>query len=108
MEVLGEIKDQAPGPSARVHGDGYVIVHYPRYMKRVGDYALQLSPQEMEGLMRSLIDQRKFWSSAKRRPVGVNMTPHEVIVGGREVAGLARGPAYQVFGSDGSDLPGLC
>jgi hypothetical protein len=30
------------------------------------------------------------------------VTPHEVIVGGREVAGLARGPAYQMFGSDGS------
>jgi hypothetical protein len=26
----------------------------------------------------------------------------EVIAGGREVAGLARGPAYQVFWSDGS------
>ena len=50
MEVLGEIKDQDPGPSVRVHGDGYVIVHYPRNMKRAGDYALQLSPQEMEGL----------------------------------------------------------
>jgi hypothetical protein len=60
MEVLGEIKDQDPGPSVRVHGDGYVIVHYPRYMKRAGDYGLQLSPQEMEGLVRSLIDHKKI------------------------------------------------
>jgi hypothetical protein len=70
MEVLGEIKDQDPGPSVRVHGDGYVIVHYPRYMKRAGDYALQLSPQEMEGLMLSLIADKKileFDEGAARR-----------------------------------------
>lgn len=70
MEVPGEIKDQDPGPSLRIHGDGYVIVHYPRYMKRAGDYALQLSPQEMEDLMRSLIDHKKileFDETAARR-----------------------------------------
>ena len=70
MEVLGEIKDQDPGPSVRVHGDGYVVVHYPRYMKRAGDYALQLSPQEMDNLMRSLVADRKiieFDETATRR-----------------------------------------
>jgi hypothetical protein len=30
---LGEIKDQDLGPSVRIHGDGYVVVHCPRYMK---------------------------------------------------------------------------
>jgi len=49
----------------------------------------------MEGLMRSLNGHKKIWSSTKRRPVRVNVTLHEVIVGGREIAGLARGPAYQ-------------
>jgi hypothetical protein len=33
IEVLGEIKDEDPGPSVRIHGDGCVIVHYPRYME---------------------------------------------------------------------------
>jgi hypothetical protein len=69
-EVLGEIKDQDPGPSLRIHGDGYVAVHYPRYMKRAGDYALQLSPQEMDNLMRLLIADRKimeFDETAARR-----------------------------------------
>jgi hypothetical protein len=59
---------------------------------------LQLSPHEMEGLMRSLNGHKghkKIWSSTKRRPVRVNVTLHKVIVGGREIAGLARGPAYQ-------------
>jgi hypothetical protein len=40
--------------------EGYVIVHNPRYMKRAGDYVLQLSPQEIKGLMRSLIDHQKI------------------------------------------------
>ena len=33
IEVLGEIEDEDPGPSVRVHGDGCVTVHYPRYME---------------------------------------------------------------------------
>ena len=37
MEGFGEMKDQDLGPSVRVHGGRYVIVHYPRYMKRAGD-----------------------------------------------------------------------
>ena len=63
---------------------------------------MQLSPHEMEGLMRSLNGHKKIWSSTKRRPVRVNVTLHEVIVGGREIAGLARDRRIKVFGSDGS------
>lgn len=55
-EILGEIGNSDRGPSVQIHGDGYVLVHYPSYMKRAGDYALQLGPLEMENLLRSLID----------------------------------------------------
>jgi hypothetical protein len=82
--------------------NGYVVVHYFRYMKRAVDYALQLSPHEIEGLMRSLNGHEKILELDETAPVRVNVRPHEVIAGGREVAGLARGPAYQVFWSDGS------
>ncbi|MDH3443372.1 MAG: hypothetical protein OEN50_05560 [Deltaproteobacteria bacterium] len=58
-EVLGEIKDPDAGPFVQVHGDGYVLVHYPRYMKRAGDYFLQLSQQEMADLM-GLLSNRKI------------------------------------------------
>jgi subtilisin family serine protease len=43
--------------------------------------------------------------TADNRCIGTNLdgiAGDEVIVGGREVTGLARGPAFQVFGSDGS------
>ena len=53
-EVLGEIGVPDSGPSVQVHGDGYVLVHYPRYMKRAGDYHMQLSGPAMDDLMRSL------------------------------------------------------
>jgi hypothetical protein len=49
------IEDPDPGPSLRVFGDGRVEVHYPRYMRRAGDYTLQLTPGEMNALLRSLV-----------------------------------------------------
>jgi hypothetical protein len=69
-EVLGEIRDTDPGLPVRIHGDGYVVVHYPRYTKRAGDYALQLSRQEMDDLIRSLIEDKQileFDETAARR-----------------------------------------
>lgn len=55
LEALGEIEDEDPGPSLKVYGDGRVLVHYPAYMKRAGDYELQLSDSELDALMRSLV-----------------------------------------------------
>lgn len=55
LEALGEIEDEDPGPSMKVYGDGRVLVHYPAYMKRAGDYTLQLSDSEMEALLSSLV-----------------------------------------------------
>ncbi len=68
-EILGEIGDPDRGPSLKIYGDGYVVVHYPRYMKRAGDYALQLGPLEMENLVRSLVDKNilEFDAAAVRQ-----------------------------------------
>jgi hypothetical protein len=55
-EVLGEVGDADAGPSVKVHGDGRADVHYPRYMKRAGDYVVQLSPNELDALVASLVD----------------------------------------------------
>ena len=77
-EVLGELAGAETGPSVRVYGDGRVAVHYPRPMKRAGDYRLQLDEAELEALLLSLggklcpldedgIRQRKRQAVASRR-----------------------------------------
>lgn len=43
-----------PEPLLRIYGNGRVAVHFPVYMKRAGDYELQLSRQELIALLRSL------------------------------------------------------
>jgi hypothetical protein len=70
-EILGAIEDPDPGPSLRVYGDGRVVVHYPEYMNRAGDYTFQLRRDEMEGLLRSLLEKEvvEFDEAATRRSV---------------------------------------
>ena len=50
-EVLAEMDDPDPGPSVTVYGDGRVLVHYPHYMKRAGDWELRLSGEELDALI---------------------------------------------------------
>lgn len=45
-----------PEPLLRVYGNGHVHVHFPVYMKRAGDYELQLSQAEL-GLLISTLAQ---------------------------------------------------
>ena len=54
----GEVGDPDPIPLLRIYGDGSVRVHFPNYLKRAGDYKLQLSQTEMETLLASLIEQQ--------------------------------------------------
>jgi hypothetical protein len=70
-EILGGIEDPDPGPSLRVYGDGRVVVHYPDYMTRAGDYSVRLGRDELEGLLRSLIEKEvvEFDEAAVRRSV---------------------------------------
>jgi len=48
------IAEPDPEPLLRVYGNGRVHVHYPAYMKKSGDYELQLSKPELDALIREL------------------------------------------------------
>jgi hypothetical protein len=52
-----------------IYGDGRALVHYPRYMKRAGDYMVRLAQPELDGLLRSLVDRgvAGFDEAAARR-----------------------------------------
>jgi hypothetical protein len=54
-EVSGEIANPDTKPRLVVYGDGLAVAHYPRYMKRAGDFELQLSAAEMDTLVRGLV-----------------------------------------------------
>jgi hypothetical protein len=48
------LAEQDPEPLLRIYGDGRVLVHYPVYMKKAGDYELRLSQPELRTLLRDL------------------------------------------------------
>ena len=48
------IDEPDPIPLLRVYRNGWVQVHFPKYMKRAGDYGLQLTEAEMTALLSSL------------------------------------------------------
>ena len=53
---LPRIQNADPTPFLRVYGSGRVLIHYPVYMKRAGDYTLQLTPAELDSLLSSLTE----------------------------------------------------
>jgi hypothetical protein len=53
----GMIKDPDPTPFVRVFPDGRVLVHYPAYMKKAGDYELILSEEELNALLSSFSEE---------------------------------------------------
>ena len=53
QETYGELGES--GPSLTVYGNGRAVAHWPAYMKRAGDYDIQLSRREMDGLVSSLV-----------------------------------------------------
>ena len=55
-ELLGEMGAPAKGPTLRIYGDGRMVAHYPRYMRRGGDYQQRLAPGDLDRLLRSLAD----------------------------------------------------
>ena len=67
--ILGAIGDADKGPSLKIYGDGHMLVYYPPYMKKAGEYTLQLTQGEMERLLRSLIASKvlEFDAQAVRR-----------------------------------------
>lgn len=48
--------EQDPEPLLRVYGNGRVHVHYPKYMKRAGDYKTTLTKPELKSLIRELAE----------------------------------------------------
>jgi len=55
-ERPGEVADADPGPSIELFGDGRLAVHFPRSMKRAGDWTDRLSRAEMAALLGALVD----------------------------------------------------
>lgn len=55
QRILGGMRDPDPGPSVTLYGDGRVHVHYPRYMKRAGEWTLRLPRARMDTLLRGWI-----------------------------------------------------
>jgi len=51
IAMLAGIDDR---PTIKVYGDGRVTVHYPVYMKKAGDYQMQLEEDELVNLVQSL------------------------------------------------------
>ena len=51
VEMLSRMNDKK---SLSIYGNGRVLVHYPVYMKKAGDYEMQLSSAELEDLLKSL------------------------------------------------------
>ncbi|MCH8148015.1 MAG: hypothetical protein IH987_08490 [Planctomycetes bacterium] len=49
----GMIANPDPTPFVRVYPGGRVMVHYPAYTKRAGDYSLQLNDEELQALLAS-------------------------------------------------------
>jgi hypothetical protein len=55
---IGAIEQADPEPTLRVYGDGTFRVHYPRYMKRAGDWQGRLDLEQIDALVRSAVDGR--------------------------------------------------
>ena len=53
VSMLANVDDRL---SMQVYGDGRVLVHYPVYMKRAGDYEMQLDGDELVELIATLAD----------------------------------------------------
>ncbi len=99
-EELGALEVFDPGPSLRIYGDGRLVVHYPEYMTRAGDYELRLNRTEMDPLLRSLLARRvvEFGADAVRRSkrdvVAVRRAPAATRAPGQ---GEERAAVYAIF-----------
>jgi hypothetical protein len=51
VHMLADVDDRL---TMTIHGDGRVLVHYPVYMKRAGDYEMQLDKEELVSLLSAM------------------------------------------------------
>jgi hypothetical protein len=96
----GELAEPDGSISVEIYGDGRVDVHYPSYMKRAGDYTLQLEPQELRALLRSLAARGliEFDTDAVRRAKRRAREERRA----RRIAGGATGAPVLQSSSDGT------
>ena len=59
------ITNQDPQPTLQIFGNGKVMVHFPVYMKKAGDYEMQLSQEQLHQLLR-LIEERNLFQFDRR------------------------------------------
>lgn len=52
--IVVELADQDPTPLIRIYPSGLAIVHIPSYMKRAGLYEVQISPEELQELIKTM------------------------------------------------------
>lgn len=52
---IGLVASSDPGPRVVIWDDGIVDVHFPAFMKRAGDYRVELSAAELEVLVSGLL-----------------------------------------------------
>ncbi|MBM4270433.1 MAG: hypothetical protein FJ144_28145 [Deltaproteobacteria bacterium] len=91
-QLLGGDGDVDRGPSIEVYGDGTVLAHYPRYMKRAGTWSMRLTKAELEALVQSVAnaDVVAFDPSVAR-------AEKERAVNAARVAGASKDGARRVF-----------
>jgi hypothetical protein len=85
-ESYVSIADPDPGSSLEIHADGRVVVHYPPYMKRAGDYEMHLSA----GALRSLVASQLARGVAEFDPVSARKRVREVALERGRAAGSER------------------
>lgn len=54
-DIWPELANQDPTPLISIFGDGRVLVHYPVYTPKAGEYELWLQPLELKNLLLSLL-----------------------------------------------------
>ncbi len=67
IHMLSAVNDR---PTLQVYGDGRVLVHYPAYMKKAGDYEMQLEAVELIDLLHSLSDNGVMDFDTKKHKAG--------------------------------------
>ncbi|RLA49718.1 MAG: hypothetical protein DRR42_15085 [Gammaproteobacteria bacterium] len=85
-EIPDMLANPDPTPMIRVFVDGEVLIHYPEYMKRAGDYQVFLNPGELRRLMIALSGVFDFNAATVRqakRQAGQMQVPGLLVVSER-------------------------
>jgi len=84
--------ETADYPTLTVYGDGRVVAHYPHWMKRAGDHSGFLTSEQMDSLVRSVVDRGIL-----------DFDPQKVVDEKRETS-IALGSFFYVADADTTEL----